>query len=548
MVLDPHVLSCRYTRRDAVAAALLALVVLIAALGSLYPDCGWGDDFAAYINEGIAIANGTLRDMARLNYIMHPSILPEGTNGELVYVWGYPLLLAVVYAVVGYDTVDFSGIIYYKLPSVLCFAAFAAVLYLFLRRRFTACPSVLLVAAYCGAPVFYDLINSVYSDVVYMFLCTLSLLATEIYFSRGIKKRLIPGILLGALLWYTYEVRLNGLALLGVFLLCQVVTLIGSRSFKRKDIFIHLAPYLCFLLLKLVSERLLLLPPTLNSGDVTGINLSTAAANTLYYITNLADTVRASICCAIWSFVPYPLLSKLPQSFFDAVFDVSRVLSWLALALSALGMVTDGIKRNLQLTVYAVGSAIGTCLLPYTQGLRYLFGVMPVLLLFGGCGCRAVYMLARGHLRALAQGDGKPRRLTRAVRGILTAALCAALFSQVITQDAQNIKMLRASGGDIHAGMTGAYSPDAIAVYKYIRQNAAEDDLVVFHKPRAMYLNTGRVSYSYLYNDRSPLDAEWCVLTELFMDYYTNTETPEWFSAFEAVMTSGDLTVMRRIG
>lgn len=548
MVLDASVLSCRYTRRDAVIAALLALVVLIAALGSLYPDCSWGDDFAAYINEGIAIANGTFRDMARLNYIMHPSILPEGTDGELVYVWGYPLLLALVYAAVGYDTVNFSSIIYYKLPSVLCFAAFAAVLYLFLRRRFTVCPSVLLVAAYCGAPVFYDLINSVYSDVVYMFLCMLSLFATEIYFSRGIKKRLIPGILMGALLWYTYEVRLNGLALLGVFLLCQAVTLIKSRDFKREDIFIHLAPYLCFLLLKLVSERLLLLPPTLNSGDVTGINLSTSAANALYYITNLADTVRASICCAIWSFVPYPLLSRLPQGFFDAVFDAARALSWLALALSALGMVTDGIKRNLQLTVYAVGSAIGTCLLPYTQGLRYLFGVMPVLLLFGGYGCRAVYMFVRRHLSVRAQG-GKPRRLALAVRGILTAAFCAALFSQVITQDTHNLRTLRASGGDIHAGMTGgAYSPDAIAVYKYIQQNAAEDDLVVFHKPRAMYLNTGRVSYSYLYNDRSPLDAEWCVLTELFVDYYTDTETPEWFPAFEAVMTSGDLTVMRRIG
>ena len=46
MVLDPHVLSFRRTRRDAVIAALLALVVLIAALGSLYPSCGWGDDFA----------------------------------------------------------------------------------------------------------------------------------------------------------------------------------------------------------------------------------------------------------------------------------------------------------------------------------------------------------------------------------------------------------------------------------------------------------------------------------------------------------------------
>ena len=543
MVLDPHVLSFRRTRRDAVIAALLALVVLIAALGSLYPSCGWGDDFAAYINEGIAIADGTFHELARLNYIMHPSILPEGTNGELVYVWGYPLMLALVYAVFGYDTVDFGSIIYYKLPSALCFAAFAAVLYLFLRRRFPAWSSALLTAAYCSAPVFYELINSVYSDVVYMFLCTLSLLCTEIYFSREVKKRLVPGLLTGALLWYTYEVRLNGLALLGVFLLCQIVTLIKSKDLSKGNWFFYLSPYLSFLLLKLVSERLLLLPPTLNSGDVTGINLSTTVSNALYYIINLADTVRASINSAIFAFVPRSVLGGLTQGVYNAVFSVSRVLSWLVLALTAVGMITDGIKRNVQLTIYVIGSAIGTCLLPYTQGLRYLFGIMPVLLLFAGYGYRAVYAL----IRRMAHAENANRRRASVVRGVLTAVLCAAFFSQTAAADVQNLRTLRASGEDIHANMSGAYSPDAVAVYKFIQQNTAVDDIIAFHKPRAMYLNTGRVSFSYLYNDRSPLDADWCVLTEFFVDYYTNTETPDWFSSFEAVMTSGELTVLKKI-
>lgn len=545
MVLDPCVLSCRYTRRDAVIAVVLAFVVLIAALGSLYPSCGWGDDFAAYINEGIAIANGTFHELAKLNYIMHPSILPEGTGGELVYVWGYPLMLAVVYLLFGYDTVGFSSIIYYKLPSVLCFAAFAAVLYLFLRRRFPAWSSALLTAAYCGAPVFYDLINSVYSDVVYMFLCTLALLCTEVYFSRGIKKRLVPGILIGVLLWYTYEVRLNGLALLGVFLLCHIVTLIRSKDFSKADIVIHLAPYLSFFVLKLVSERLLLLPPTLNSGDVSGFDISTTLSNVLYYIINLADTVRASVYCAIFAFVPKSVLTWLPQSVYNFVFDVSSVLSWLTLALTAVGLISDGIKRNLQLSVYFVGSAIGTCLLPYTQGLRYLFGIMPVMLMFAGYGCRAVYAFILSRLRCRANAKHS-RRLTYPVRAVLTAMLCVAFFSQTAMLDVQNLRTLRAADGDIHANMSGAYSPDAIAVYKYIQQNTADDDIIVFHKPRAMYLNTGRISFSYLYNDRSPLDADWCVLTEFFVDYYTNTETPDWFSSFEPVMTSGELTVMRK--
>ena len=114
----------------AVAVALSAA----ACLGSATLD--WGDDSAAYLLEGFAIADGRLDEQARLNYIMHPSDLPDESDGELVYVWAFPLLLAAEYKLVGYDRTDFSSVIYYKIPSAGLLGMTAAVLFLFFRRRF----------------------------------------------------------------------------------------------------------------------------------------------------------------------------------------------------------------------------------------------------------------------------------------------------------------------------------------------------------------------------------------------------------------------------
>lgn len=71
--------SCKYSRlagdgrSDRIIALLLCLAVLFAAASGLDYDCSWGDDYAAYINDGIAIAGGALRgtDPAQL---FHASI------------------------------------------------------------------------------------------------------------------------------------------------------------------------------------------------------------------------------------------------------------------------------------------------------------------------------------------------------------------------------------------------------------------------------------------------------------------------------------------
>ena len=84
-----------YTRRDALTA--LALLVLALALGAGAMDIGhvWGDDFAGYLLEGRAIAQGRLEEQAQLNAILHPSERAFGgrrEEGPLVYALGLPAL------------------------------------------------------------------------------------------------------------------------------------------------------------------------------------------------------------------------------------------------------------------------------------------------------------------------------------------------------------------------------------------------------------------------------------------------------------------------
>ena len=125
------------SRVDAVPALFLAVAVFLLVFFSLSQGCVLGDDHSAYILQGMAIAEGRFDEQTELNYYMHPSYMPdEAQDGKLVYVWGYSLILALVYKLVGYDRVAFTSLIWYKLPSVLAMAGTALVLYLFLRRRF----------------------------------------------------------------------------------------------------------------------------------------------------------------------------------------------------------------------------------------------------------------------------------------------------------------------------------------------------------------------------------------------------------------------------
>lgn len=59
---------------DRALAFFVALIVFLTVLSTLDNDCMWGDDFAAYISEGIAIAEGRFGQQVAMNSFMHSSL------------------------------------------------------------------------------------------------------------------------------------------------------------------------------------------------------------------------------------------------------------------------------------------------------------------------------------------------------------------------------------------------------------------------------------------------------------------------------------------
>lgn len=221
-----------YKKTDYLLFAIIIVAVLLLAVFSLNNGCPWGDDYAAYISEGIAIADGNFDEQIKLNVRMHPTKLPiEDLDEPLVYVWGYPLLMALVYKLVGFDRVAFSSIIYYKLPSAIALALLAGVMYLFLRRRFGKTLSFTLSFVFCACNSFRAAIYTVYSDLVFLFLAALSFFLLEVFLcEEKPRKKTALGLALGVTLWFIYETRLNGISILFACVVAIVVYLIKNRK------------------------------------------------------------------------------------------------------------------------------------------------------------------------------------------------------------------------------------------------------------------------------------------------------------------------------
>ena len=63
----------RTKRRDILTVAALIILVLFLGAGLLNRGHEWGDDFAAYMMQARAIANGTMEEQGYINRVIHAS-------------------------------------------------------------------------------------------------------------------------------------------------------------------------------------------------------------------------------------------------------------------------------------------------------------------------------------------------------------------------------------------------------------------------------------------------------------------------------------------
>ena len=476
-----------YTKTDWLFALAATLIVLLFGSFSItkgiYP---WGDDCAAYMSEGIAIAEGKLPEQAQMNLFYHPTDIPQEAfeSGSLVYVWGYPLLLSVVYKLVGFGV---DKVIFYKIPLLLSLALTAGALVLLFRKRLSIQFSFLLAVIFCMSSYMFSALNQLYSDLPFVFFCILTMLLMEIICDLEEKGRsnLVISVIYGIVLWFTYETRLSGAAVCALALAEQIIILFPliKKSVNRRVMIIkHIIPYVLFGLLILVSERLWLMPATANYSDFS-VQIDKSALFQ-YYL-------------------------GLIYKYFKIIAGEGNILFVLFL----LGMIFTGFKKkNLYFTLLLVGTIIVNSNLPYVQGPRYIYNILPFVLLYAAYGIILVSDLIKKLSKKIEANIRKDsvKNLSAVISKfckVLIIIISAAVLVNVCSYAARN-----AYNNTIHCGETkkeDAYSPYAIEVYKFISEKTDADSVICFEKPRMLYLNTGRKSFRYGFNGHNLSEADY---------------------------------------
>lgn len=502
MAADKIQKSTKYSAlRESAAVVFLVLLIFTLAILSIDGSCYWGDDFAAYISQGIAMSEGRLDEQAALNLVMHPSPLPTEAleGGELTYVWAYPLILSGIYRLVGFDRVNFGTVFFYKLPSVVSLALLAGVLFYFYRRRFGFRLSFLLALLFCCCTEMFDFLNTIYSDLVFLLPAMLSLLLCEIYIE---KKRPIIAVFFGICLWFMYEVRLNGISIVLCCAIAQLVELIRFRQDKNRSDFLKaLLPYAVFFVLVFFSQAFFA-KATPNTSDIgSGMSMEIFFENLKSYVRLIGHWLGL-----LWNSILINPLYSVSRRFVAVSFESFKPLRDLLVALSlaslVAGLVLEGKGKNLHLSIFTVVYIIIASALPYTQGLRYIYPLLPLILMF------AAYLPTKaGRLF-----DKLPERMTELFSWLILAGFCIFIVYPHAVAALKGERGLRelteiSSPSDIY--MQNAYSKDAIEVYHYIQAQTGEDDIIAFFAPRALYLNTQRTAIRPGVNGHEIEDADY---------------------------------------
>ena len=503
----------RVRMKDALIAAALAIVTLALAAGLLDRGHQWGDDFAAYMLEGKAIVEGRVQEQTELNEVMHPSRRDfggESGEGPLAYVWGLPMLLSVIYRLVGYDMPMGENIIWFKLPGVLMIAAAAAIAYFFFRRRFSRPVSAVLSAVLCMNCELLVESSYVQTDVPCMALSLLSLLLIEIFLAqRPGRRRVLTGLALGAAMWFTCEMRLNGKTVAAVIALAHVIGLLREKP-RGRAWFTYVLPWLTMAALWGVT-RIFLPAATSNTSHIAGGANWWIAYNLKAYDEELGRWV----------------VRMLPRGL-----PLAQYARFALYGLAVLGVAAHGVRENLHLSALTVGTFGVLILLPYFQGIRYMFNVLPLLLMFAAYGA--------GFLVALLKKRPAVQKATRVLCGAVMAVMVLGTAQWTAQQERQHAE---AGGTQLRYE---AYSDELTDMFAYIYTQTQEDALIAFFKPRLLYLNTGRVGVVPGVGEHTFSEADYILLTsDPYVDGMRVSMWPELWEQMELVYDNGGFELYR---
>ena len=438
---------------------ILLMVISLVYFGTLYPDQGWGDDFAQYIHQAINISQGT--DMIDTGYIYSrytPSLGPRA------YPAGFPLLLALTYKVFGLSMWAFqTQIILMQLTAL-------AVIYRLYRREVAPLTALILLLMMGLSPYLISFKRAIMSDVPFMLVSLTFVLWVE---RSNQQRRFQHGAaLVAALLAFAcYLIRTIGFVTLAALVLSD---LIRQRRLQRFTLWT-----MAFAIIFVIISRVLF-------GNASDSYLDQLIHYSPLTVLDGVDHYLVHSIRGFWAGPSLPLGGvKVP------------ILWLMAAPLILLGFVQRARRSSLFMELFFLFHLGIILAWPSFQELRFLYPILPLFLLYAGIGLEAVL----GHI---AQRTNL--RLARSL-----AAICAVGFTVVYGVRTQ--KVIAAEGPIVD----GPYAPTATALFQFVSEETSPDTVFVFYKPRALSLYTQRKASTYPYGQ--PLSVAVAYLEEIKADY-----------------------------
>lgn len=389
----------------------------------------WGDDFSLYIREAHNLAEG--RPYGDTGYIQNPA----NPVGPLTAPPVFPLLLAPIFLGFGLNLTAMKAL------TVACFLGSLLVMFRLFREELPEWWAVALIAILGFNPLFWTFKDQVLSDFPFLFFAYAALsLASRAASSRpGSRRSTVAALGAGIVCYLAYGTRGVGAVLMPAL----VVTDLCRHRRVTRATGLMLVTCLAFAWLQTVSWH-----SDRSDALQFSISLKRMTADAWFYTKELRDFWRNG-----YSGIIMRGLFLAMNGF--AIFGLCSTLR-------------RGISR------YHVFSLLYLAVIlswPNYQGIRYLFPVIPIYLLYALAGLRAL---------PLWRDEAARTRALRLLMGVIAVSYAG--------------RYTTLEYGPLREGIA---RPEAVELFDDIKRRTPPDAVVVFAKPRALSLFTGRRAAPY---------------------------------------------------
>lgn len=449
------------SKKTGVIFTLILLVSALLGSSMLTRGHAWGDDFAAYIMQAKAILAGNMDEFVAANTFTVTRSSHQ--IGPAAYPWGFPLMLVPVYALTGVSPLAL------KLPGLFAYLGFLLVFFFLIKPRLTLTESLMTVSLFAFNPGLLGYLDNIVSDIPFLFLSTLAILLADLYIHEKQTIRQLPlAALTGASIFAASFVRTQGLILLG-----SVLVFLAIRFLRQP------------------AQR-----PRIAKGSLA----LTGTFGIFWFFSALAFPGGQSSYLALYSGFSIETLagninsySQIFEEFFSTL-PAQGLLFAIFVAFLIIGLLAR-FKTDLLFVLYSGLYLLVLWTWPEWQGYRFIFPMLPFFIYFAIQGIRATLNKLR---------EDRKASIERGAYAYLL--LIAILFAYNSGWNAYiNLRDQRA--------INGPFDAFSMETYEFIKLKTPPESLIVFFKPRAMRLMTGRNAVALTECERIP-EADFLVLSK----------------------------------